>query len=396
MSITTELSGEQTLRAKAEAVAARIDAGALAARFLNAFRDQIPAFRRVGSRTEPLVLANIADTIRLTLRWMTDSPWPDQFAAGEVSDADLGELLDLPRRAASRGMPLVDLLRAYYIGSRMGIAALDEVATPDERAALAHTAIAAVRMCDALATAVTRMYVQERPDLLDPDEQDCRALLDAVTGGAPLPERMSSVLASMRVRQASHYVVFAAAHRDGSPRHHVSLAKTLRTFGALAVCDGAAVSGLANGTAPLERLAANPDLVVVLSGDVAVPALRDGLADAHSALQFARRDGRTGLVSLTEYLPQLLVARSPHLASGLREAVLGPLAPHPDLMSTLRAYLDHNLDRAATAGALHIHRNTLRYRLQRIEELTTRRFEQPSDLVLLYLASHASPVQWAK
>ncbi|MFG1702665.1 PucR family transcriptional regulator [Nonomuraea sp. M3C6] len=42
----------------------------------------------------------------------------------------------------------------------------------------------------------------------------------------------------------------------------------------------------------------------------------------------------------------------------------------PDLMMTARAMLDHGGDIAKTAAALHIHRTTLYYRLDRIEALT--------------------------
>jgi PucR C-terminal helix-turn-helix domain len=44
--------------------------------------------------------------------------------------------------------------------------------------------------------------------------------------------------------------------------------------------------------------------------------------------------------------------------------------PRPDLMITARAVLDHGGDIARTAAALHIHRTTLYYRLDRIEVLT--------------------------
>ena len=48
------------------------------------------------------------------------------------------------------------------------------------------------------------------------------------------------------------------------------------------------------------------------------------------------------------------------------------LAAHPraSLMSTARIVLDHGGDIAAAAGALHVHRTTLYYRLDRIQELT--------------------------
>lgn len=48
--------------------------------------------------------------------------------------------------------------------------------------------------------------------------------------------------------------------------------------------------------------------------------------------------------------------------------------PHPltrpDLVATLRAYYFNDMNRTAAAAALHIHRRTLDYRLQRVRTAT--------------------------
>jgi DNA-binding PucR family transcriptional regulator len=51
-------------------------------------------------------------------------------------------------------------------------------------------------------------------------------------------------------------------------------------------------------------------------------------------------------------------------------ALLEPLDAFPDLLRTLEAYLGQDLDRRRTAAELHVHPNTLDYRLKRIVELT--------------------------
>ena len=50
--------------------------------------------------------------------------------------------------------------------------------------------------------------------------------------------------------------------------------------------------------------------------------------------------------------------------------LLDPLDRNPDLPHTLEVYLANDLDRRRTAAALHVHPNTLDYRLRRIVELT--------------------------
>jgi DNA-binding PucR family transcriptional regulator len=45
------------------------------------------------------------------------------------------------------------------------------------------------------------------------------------------------------------------------------------------------------------------------------------------------------------------------------------------------------LDRGATSAALHVHRNTLAYRLRRIQELADLDLDDPRDLACVYLAT---------
>lgn len=67
-------------------------------------------------------------------------------------------------------------------------------------------------------------------------------------------------------------------------------------------------------------------------------------------------------------------------------AVLGGLAGQPQLRETLLAYLRENMNVAATARALNVHHNTLRYRLGRIEEALGRSLRDLPTLVDLYIA----------
>ena len=55
-------------------------------------------------------------------------------------------------------------------------------------------------------------------------------------------------------------------------------------------------------------------------------------------------------------------------------------------MGTLRAFLDANGAWMETARQLHLHPNTLRYRIGRIEELTGRDLSSMDDRVDFYLA----------
>jgi len=56
------------------------------------------------------------------------------------------------------------------------------------------------------------------------------------------------------------------------------------------------------------------------------------------------------------------------------------------LLKTLQVFFDQDCDLAQTCAALHIHRNTLRYRLEKVEDLTNLKINKLDNKVQLYLA----------
>ena len=65
-------------------------------------------------------------------------------------------------------------------------------------------------------------------------------------------------------------------------------------------------------------------------------------------------------------------------------------AQDPMLADTLRAYLDGFGDVAAVAQHLHVHPNTVRYRVRRIEKLTSTSLEDPDVRLVLALGLRAT------
>lgn len=73
------------------------------------------------------------------------------------------------------------------------------------------------------------------------------------------------------------------------------------------------------------------------------------------------------------------------------EQVIGPLANYDlqhrsTMVDTLSAYFNHNGNISQTAESLYIHRNTLLYRLDRIQELTGQDLDQADARLALHLA----------
>ncbi|MCX4094919.1 PucR family transcriptional regulator [Nocardia sp. alder85J] len=66
-------------------------------------------------------------------------------------------------------------------------------------------------------------------------------------------------------------------------------------------------------------------------------------------------------------------------------SLLDPLDEHPELLDTLQTHIAHNLNRQRTARLLHVHTNTVDYRLKRIGQLTG--FDPTQASGLWYLRS---------
>ena len=77
--------------------------------------------------------------------------------------------------------------------------------------------------------------------------------------------------------------------------------------------------------------------------------------------------------------------------------ILGPLITRDaergtDYVNTLRVMLSHNRSWQAAAAELHIHKQTLGYRIRKIEELTGRGLTRTDDVAELWFALRAHDV----
>ena len=66
--------------------------------------------------------------------------------------------------------------------------------------------------------------------------------------------------------------------------------------------------------------------------------------------------------------------------------LLDPLENNAELLRTLERYVALDLDRRRTAADLHVHPNTLDYRLRRVEALTGLKLSKAPHTVLICLA----------
>ena len=125
---------------------------------------------------------------------------------------------------------------------------------------------------------------------------------------------------------------------------------------------------------------------------------------AVGALRLMQTGGRRDqVISLDDLgiLRLLLSVDDPAALRAYASRVLEPLrgydqARQGDLVHTLEGYLQNDLNTARTAAALHLHANTLTYRLRRIEELAGIRLRNTDDLLHVSLAlsiERIAPIQ---
>jgi DNA-binding PucR family transcriptional regulator len=119
-------------------------------------------------------------------------------------------------------------------------------------------------------------------------------------------------------------------------------------------------------------------------------------------LAHASRSARTALAGLTavrawpgaprpvaadDLLPERVLTGDATARRALADRVHAPLtAPGPALLETVRAYLEHGRALEATARALFVHPNTVRYRLRRVTRLTGWDPTVPRDAFVIQVA----------
>ncbi|GAA2140780.1 PucR family transcriptional regulator [Actinomadura napierensis] len=322
----------------------------------------------------------IAATARYAIRQFL------RMAAGTPVDQD--DLRLFRERAAQRaeeGVPLATLLTTYHIGAEVIWDALVAEARPDEMDALLMLARLQLRGTNRVVVAVTEAYQAERAALLDERREAVRDVARALLAG----EAAGATAARYGIPLADAYLVLDLRLKDGPPNAGVAERRVLRRI-------RAGLEGVGEGT-PLmlpdehgvhvlmpahaaERL---PELerLLVGAGTEAVPVIAgaarsQGTADVPDASRQAARiagiaqaTGRpAGVYELGDVLLDYHLT-GPGDSGRVVAAALEPLDAHPELLETLRAFLDGDMDRRRTAAALAVHPNTVDNRLARIARL---------------------------
>lgn len=349
----------------------------LARQLVRGFAEQIPVYRRLPQEElDGDITAITEHNLRLISRVFRDGSPPARH--------DLTPLRESAARRAQEGVPLEALLAAYHLGARLVCERLFERAGPgDLDDVLAANRVILLYM-EAATAAVSTGYLEERESLLSLEQHAMHATVSALLGGD------RAALAGVRL--APRYLVVAVGagrHPDeveagggvaGRRKSHRIRAALRRHVGEPVLDAFDATGGIvlvpvreaepeAGELARVVGKAAGAEvwLAVECAPPQGVPAAARLVEEV---LEVVRTFGQPpGAYRLADVLLEYQLTRSSE-AMGLLAGLLDPLLDNPDLLRTLTAYLDTGLDRRRTAELLHVHPNTVDYRLRRVVSLT--------------------------
>ncbi|MGW4993715.1 PucR family transcriptional regulator [Streptomyces mirabilis] len=369
------------------------------AAIVSAVHEQVPVYAALDDSRLPEVRAIAAWGLeRLLHLWVTD---------GALEPSDLRRLRGIAAARAADGRPVQAVLRAYRVAATV---LTDEIAARAPRLAAAD-AFALTRMLltalDTLSEEMTTAYAATDEDLAADRDRALRLLLDDLIAGRHASVgALSDRSARLGVQLPDPYCLLVA-EPVGAERPDMALDAATGLLEALAVPgDEGVSSATVRGSRAVLLLpgAAAARAGVVLGarswrGCAITGESLDRVAVAHrlaadaldTAPAHAHRPGRV----LTDADAHVLALLGGHPAAApdqVARLVLGPLTDpgQRHLMEALTAYIDAG-SASAAARVLHLHAQSLRYRLRRIHALTSRDPRDPWQRLTLDIARTIRP-----
>ena len=287
---------------------------------------------------------------------------------------------------ARNGRSLDALLTAYRAGARVawrGFAAAGHVGGVDPEA-LYTLAEAIFAYIDEISAASAEGHAREQSRVAREQQERRRRLVEALLQEPQPPE--VGQLATVAGWELPDRVAALAFDVDARGRVDARLS----AFCLVARLEGIGWAFVPDPYAPGRRA----ELAHALDG--AAAALGPEVASAEAA-RSARRARLAlplavdGLIVADEHLLDLILSRDEELASELARRRLAPLddVPAPArerLLETLRAWLDAHGEARPAADALHVHVQTVRYRLGQLRDLLGDALDDPGARLELTLA----------
>ena len=348
------------------------------------------------------------DASRLALDCLED--FVGTLRRGEPpSNAQLDRIRLAAARRVHQGVSLASFLQAVRIWGRCTLEASRAVVgdSPGELAAALDIASQLMHHVDVISTVGADAYLREAQGLSEAGSVLPADLLEALLGREPdldwarrraqlVPVRLADSYVALSIRGPRPLVrwVVAAARRRLVPANGSLLLGTRDgEVVALYPVPGPAALHVAKEQAgELAKSIATSGVSIGMSGwHPGLGGIPLAYAEASQAAQIAAAGGVTGrAVSLDEVLIDHIARSTPHVGRILDET-LNPLVEydlrhHTALVTTIRTYVETGFNLRRSADVLHVHPNTVMYRLRRVHQLCGRDPHDPDDLLMLFLA----------
>ena len=319
--------------------------------------------------------------------------------AGRESGRDV--YVGLGRAEFKEGRTLDSLQSAYRVGARVAwrrvsAAARRAKVDPEELGLLAEAIFAYI---DELSADSVEGYAQAQREQEGERQVRRRELLTLLLRDPPAPDpeiRAAAQAAGWRLARSAAPLAVAEENlaRIGRRLPADALVASVGGVGC-ALLAGAAG---ANRAAELER--ATRGVTAALGPTVPRDELGRAWAIASAALRAAQTGviEAEGVIEADLHLPELLLFESGGLAERLAARRLAPLdeltpAGRARMEETALAFVQHGGNAAAMARALHLHPQTIRYRLGRLRELFGDELSDPDARFELELALRSQAVR---
>lgn len=367
------------------------DLDALTDRLLRVVVKREPAYAQLSRTGHDDLRSAVRDNIELCIRYLADDV-PESVDPGESARLT-------GRLRALQGVPLEAVLRAYRVGGRIIwdelLAAAHKHFAGEYDHALLGLASEIWRLIDTSSSTLAEAYREEArrcSRALGRGHAFLNAIIEGHVNDAALVREAAAALNLPERGELLCVVGLIDSHQDEplqAPQEVLDAQGIVSSWHRRpADLVGIVALGTRRPRAVLDALSPS------VAGPVGASPVIHDLASVRFGYEMAHTAARTltgpGLASVDERLPEAMLINNPELLDRLLPVAFGDLltVPKPDqrtLLRTLRALLRANGSATHAASHLHCHRNTVLYRLQRIEALTSRKLSQPRDRLLFTL-----------
>ncbi|WP_063695857.1 PucR family transcriptional regulator [Amycolatopsis orientalis] len=325
-------------------------------------RGEIPSYAQLPRAEHRRTVRDTAETLLASLA-----------VGAEPTAAQLRAVQQASRRRAYYGLPVYDVVAAFHVVARELWDRLREVAGAAEEV-LIELVGPIWLWIQSMCSVVVDAYVAEAGARHGYEVGLRQRLLELLRGGGATGPQASDVARELGFDPAASFQAFCAPAEEWSQGQLDPLQRGARQLPGVVHCGlhGALMIVLAQGI-EAERVLARLERLAGPDARLGVGLVRDGLvgaemsiADADQALAF----GTGGVVRFEDvWLPASLTGSQDRLVplfARAREVA----RDNPSLAEAVLAFCRHGFTLAGAAAELHVHANTVGYRLARWQELS--------------------------